>query len=125
MVTRDIYWAAQTAVIALLVLKALTGLPWQLTLAIAAIAECYLIPSRLSDAGRRPWLPLVAIAAVVVAIWLLGAWAVKADDHAGRGDGAGLIYATASIAIVMLVGAALIVWPGLLPSKPRHSVGSP
>ncbi len=117
-VRQEIYWAAQGALGALLLLSLLIPVPWQLPWGIVGVAQCYLIPSRLNDAGRKPWLPLVAIAPAAIAISALGAWAVREDLQVG-GDGAGLIYAGASVCLVIIVGAALIIWPGLLRSRPR------
>ena len=113
---RDIYWAVQGALLALLMCQGFISLPWQLPWGIAAIVQCYLIPSRLNDAGRKPWLPLIVVAAVIGAISLLGAWAGKEGS-----DGAGLVYAMVSVALVVVTAPALIIWPGLLPSRPPGS----
>ena len=116
---RDIYWAAQAALLALLLLQLmLPVIPWQGTSGVAAIAQLYLIPSRLNDAGRRPWLPLVIVGAVVGALWLLGQLAAALDDGT-QGDGLGLLWAMLGAAVSGLTGATLIIWPGLLPGRPR------
>ena len=116
---KDIYWAAQAALLALLLLQLmLPAIPWQLTSGIAAIAQLYLIPSRLNDAGRRPWVPLVIVGAIVGTLWMLGQLAAALDDGT-RGDGLGLLLAMLGAAAIGLTGVTLIIWPGLLPSQPR------
>lgn len=101
-----------------MLLKAFLPQPWQaVPWGIALIAQCWLIPARLNDAGRRPWLPLMILAAVAGVVWLLGQWAVRQDQGDG-GDGIGLLYAMASIVLIFISAAILIVWPGLLPSRP-------
>jgi len=115
---RDVYWAAQAALLTFFVLQLmLPAIPWQLTATTVLIAQLYLIPSRLKDAGRKPWLPLVVVGGVVGALWLLGQLVAALDD--GTGDGLGLLWVMLGVVVSCLTAAALIIWPGLLPSQPR------
>ena len=115
---RDVYWFAQGGLLALLLLQAMVSVvPWQFALGGAAIAQCYLVPTRLNDAGGKPWLPFVILALLAGAIWASGVWAA---EEVG-GDGRGLLWGMTSIVVSAFTGAVLIIWPGFLPTRARAS----
>jgi uncharacterized membrane protein YhaH (DUF805 family) len=120
-IKREIYWAAQGVLIGLALILSLSfSTKWQIWWGIAAVAQCFLLPARMIDAGWKWWVaPLVIIAvvaAVFLTIHLLANWAVR-EGQAGGGDGAGLLYAMISLSLAAVCATALVVLPGVFPSR--------